>query len=273
MIRSRLLIATFLIVVAAATGGQSLLDDPEYRELVTRASELKEAAQVALDEGRYDEAIAYSRESEAIAEQAESYAEQRVLAFRANGWVNRARQRIRYAESIDAVVHFTEEWDTATRHMADAQSAFDTANWLSAIESARLVIAALEDIRPVRTAGPPRPAPAPASRAAPATRPSAEPRAEPDPRPAQEAPPGGEATLPRYYVVRYIPERRDSFWRIAEYDFVYGNPWLWPELYEANRDKLPDPDNPDWIEPGIVIEIPSIDGEHRTGIWNPDDLP
>jgi nucleoid-associated protein YgaU len=74
-------------------------------------------------------------------------------------------------------------------------------------------------------------------------------------------------------VVRLIPERRDCFWRIAEYDFVYGDPWQWRELYEANRDKLPDPNNPDLMLPGMVIEIPSLDGETRSGFWNPEDLP
>ena len=75
--------------------------------------------------------------------------------------------------------------------------------------------------------------------------------------------------LPRYYVVRLITDRRDCFWRIAEYDFVYGDPWQWRVLYEANRDKIPDSDNPDWIEPGTILEIPSIAGEHREGTWDP----
>ncbi len=277
MIGRYAVLTALIIAMAAAAGAQSLLDDPGYRELETRASELKAAAQVALDEGRYDEAIAYSREAEAVAERAEEYAQQRVLAFRANGWVNRARQRVRYAESADAATHYTDAWDTATRHMADAQAAFDTGNWVSAIESAQLVMAALEDVRPVRTATESRPAPAP--RAQPAPRPAAEPRAEresspeADRRPAQDPGTGGEASLPRFYVVRYIPERRDSFWRIAEYDFVYGDPWKWPVLYEANRDTLPDPGNPDLIEPGMIIEIPSIAGEARAGTWNPEDRP
>ena len=70
-------------------------------------------------------------------------------------------------------------------------------------------------------------------------------------------------------MVRLIPERRDCFWRIAEYDFVYGDPWLWRVLYEANKHKLPDPNNPDWMEPGMIIEIPSIAGELRDGTWDP----
>ena len=37
------------------------------------------------------------------------------------------------------------------------------------------------------------------------------------------------------YTVRLIPERRDCLWRIAEYDFIYGNPFLWPKIWIRNR--------------------------------------
>jgi nucleoid-associated protein YgaU len=79
-----------------------------------------------------------------------------------------------------------------------------------------------------------------------------------------------EDVKPKYYTVRLIPERRDCFWRIAEYDFVYGDPWKWKRLYRANKEKLPDPENPDWIEPGIVLEIPSLPGETRSGMYEPE---
>jgi nucleoid-associated protein YgaU len=40
---------------------------------------------------------------------------------------------------------------------------------------------------------------------------------------------------PKYYTVRLIPARRDCLWRIAEYPFVYNNPYKWTVLYEANK--------------------------------------
>ena len=43
------------------------------------------------------------------------------------------------------------------------------------------------------------------------------------------------------YEVRLIPERRDSLWRIAEYSFVYNDPWKWTLLYEANKDRIKNP--------------------------------
>ncbi len=75
--------------------------------------------------------------------------------------------------------------------------------------------------------------------------------------------------LPRYYTVRLIPERRDCLWRIAEYPFVYGDPWQWRLLYDANKAALVNPNDPDLVLPGQVLEIPSIRGETRSGTWDP----
>lgn len=55
------------------------------------------------------------------------------------------------------------------------------------------------------------------------------------------------------YTVRLVPERRESLWRIAEYDFIYGNPWLWPKIWHRNRKLIQDPD---LIFPGWQLYIP-----------------
>ncbi|GHU81731.1 hypothetical protein FACS189468_4890 [Spirochaetia bacterium] len=65
---------------------------------------------------------------------------------------------------------------------------------------------------------------------------------------------GPEAT----YVVKHNPVHRDSLWRIAGYDFIYGDSTQWRRLYNANRDTFPDPDNPDLIVPGQVLRIPAL---------------
>ncbi|MCA1753484.1 MAG: LysM peptidoglycan-binding domain-containing protein [Spirochaeta sp.] len=80
---------------------------------------------------------------------------------------------------------------------------------------------------------------------------------------------GDEDVLPQYYTVRRIPEKRDSFWRIAEYDFVYDDGFEWQRLYEANKDVIQDPDNPRLIQPGQRLRIPERDGETRRGEWQP----
>ncbi len=78
------------------------------------------------------------------------------------------------------------------------------------------------------------------------------------------------APLPATYVVRLIPQRRDCLWRIAEYAFIYNNPYKWPVLYQANKATFKDPSNPDLIFPGQVLKIPSIKGETRDGVWDPN---
>jgi hypothetical protein len=74
---------------------------------------------------------------------------------------------------------------------------------------------------------------------------------------------------PEYYTVRLIPGRRDCLWRIAGYDFVYGDPWKWRLLYNENKDLLPNPANPRLIEPGTRLRIPSLEGEKRAGDYQP----
>jgi nucleoid-associated protein YgaU len=77
------------------------------------------------------------------------------------------------------------------------------------------------------------------------------------------------SVLPKYYKVRFIPRKRDCFWRIAEYKFVYNDPWKWKLLYDANKAKLKNPNNPHLIFPGQVFIIPSINGEYREGVYDP----
>jgi nucleoid-associated protein YgaU len=57
------------------------------------------------------------------------------------------------------------------------------------------------------------------------------------------------------YTVRLIPERRDCLWRIAEYDFIYDDPFLWPKIWRRNRDLI---QNPDLIHPGWQLIIPAL---------------
>ena len=81
---------------------------------------------------------------------------------------------------------------------------------------------------------------------------------------------GGASTLPAQYTVRTWANERDCLWNIAGYSWVYGDPRRWTDLYNANRARLPDPSNPDLILPGMVLDIPSIRGETRQGMWDPN---
>lgn len=81
---------------------------------------------------------------------------------------------------------------------------------------------------------------------------------------------GKVTVLPQYYVVvRRVP-LTDALWRIAGYSYIYNNPIEWYRIYEANRNVLRDPNNPDLILPGQRLIIPSLNGEERSGQYNPD---
>jgi len=75
--------------------------------------------------------------------------------------------------------------------------------------------------------------------------------------------------LARQYTVRTWRVERDCLWTIAGYPWVFGDPWKWRELYNANKDKMPEPANPDLVLPGMVLDIPSIQGETRQGMYRP----
>jgi hypothetical protein len=77
-----------------------------------------------------------------------------------------------------------------------------------------------------------------------------------------------EGILPAHYIVREWATFRDCLWNIAGYPWVYGDPYKWTVLFNANKSKMPDPNNPNWIEPGMVLDIPSVRGEVRQGTWN-----
>ena len=56
-------------------------------------------------------------------------------------------------------------------------------------------------------------------------------------------------SLPKSYVVR----KGDTLWGISSKDYIYGDPWQWPLIYKANRDKIK---NPHLIYPNERLRIP-----------------
>ncbi|MCI6799205.1 MAG: hypothetical protein MR970_07080 [Spirochaetia bacterium] len=76
--------------------------------------------------------------------------------------------------------------------------------------------------------------------------------------------------LPQYYVVRPWAETKDCYWNISGRKYVYNNPLLWENLYQKNKSKMPKPNDPNLILPGMKMEIPSLTGEYREGTYNPD---
>ncbi len=75
--------------------------------------------------------------------------------------------------------------------------------------------------------------------------------------------------LPQFYIVRPWEETKDCYWNISGRSYVYDNPLLWENLYQANKANMPKPNDPNLIMPGMKMEIPSITGEYREGVYNP----
>ena len=61
--------------------------------------------------------------------------------------------------------------------------------------------------------------------------------------------PEEEAPLARTHVVK----SGECLWWIAEYEDIYNDPFMWPLIYDANRDRI---DTPDRIDLGQTFRIP-----------------
>ena len=58
---------------------------------------------------------------------------------------------------------------------------------------------------------------------------------------------------PSVYTVGTWAKDRDCLWNIAKKQAVYSDVWLWPKIWEDNRDQIKDPD---LIYPGEKLQIP-----------------
>ncbi len=65
------------------------------------------------------------------------------------------------------------------------------------------------------------------------------------------------------YTVGTWSRDRDCLWNIAKKRDIYDNAWLWPRIWQANRDKIRDPDI---IHPGQRLQVPPKgDGRMTSG--------
>ena len=148
--------------------------------------------------------------------------------YRANGYLSTAKDRVAYAKSIDADVHYKDAYNKAVTDVADSKTALDDKDYPKSIDLSKSALAALKTS--------PRSWPRPAGRDA-------------------ASPPRQSCPAAVLHVRLRLP-LRDCFWRIAAYPFVYNNPWKWRLLYNANKDMLENPSNPDLIEVGMRFVIP-----------------
>ena len=189
-----------------------------------------ELARRAYSEGDYDASIEYSRLAEENAQKSADYIQYMLARVEAEQAMNRARTRYTWAKNNKAEEKYPEAFKTATEALQAGNTAFGNKDFDVAVVCAKKVLDALAVVT------------------------------------------GDEssfATLPAQYRIRTWRGERDCLWNIAKDKAIYDNPYLWRKLYEANKNKLPDPNNPDWVEPGIILTIPSLRGEKRDGMYDP----
>ena len=57
----------------------------------------------------------------------------------------------------------------------------------------------------------------------------------------------------KVYTVGTWSRNRDCLWNISKKQDIYNNAWLWPKIWQGNRDQIRDPDI---IKPGQKLKIP-----------------
>ena len=197
---------------------------------------LKQAnlARLAYMEGDYDASIRYSEEAIRYANLSDEYVLYRLRMFETDKAILAAANRITYAISINAAFRFPDEFSAAQAAYAEARSFRAAERWDDAIDAANRVLAILAVLD-----------------------------REID---------GRTGPFPAQYTVRVWESYKDCLWNIAAQSWVYNDPHKWELLYNANKSKMPRSGNPDLIYPGMILDIPSIKGEVRQGMWNPNTM-
>jgi nucleoid-associated protein YgaU len=62
------------------------------------------------------------------------------------------------------------------------------------------------------------------------------------------------SSLEKTYVVGTWKKNRDCLWNISKKKDIYNNPFMWPKIWQGNRDQIKDPDI---IRKGQKLKIPT----------------
>ncbi len=227
------------------------------------AKEYTVKAERALDAGEYVLAEDYAEKAKENADLSDEYIRRMLAKESAEKDIAEAKDRIGYVESIDGDKDYPDEYEAATQSLSEAESAYSDEDWEEASKDARDAIAALSGIKDKEIAE------TETSEASDSEIAENESDEKEETEEVAETETEGDV-LPKYYIVRSWKSDKDCFWNISALPAVYNNPYLWKHLYDANKDALPDPKNPNLIEPGMKIEIPSLSGEEREGEYDPN---
>jgi len=205
-------------------------------EYYLRSLQLNRLALETYEYGDYDASTGFAQEAIRYAELSDEYVSVQLIA--------EAKRLLAWADKNNIAAKFPNNYNEGKTQYENAVDAHSNENWNEAIDAA---IKSIEIFAAFESGGKP-----PAIINTAVSKPAA-----------------STGPLARQYTVRTWRVERDCLWTIAGYPWVYGDPWKWKQLYDANKDKMPEPANPDLIVPGMVLDIPSIQGETRQGMWTP----
>jgi len=191
---------------------------------------LTKLAQETYDYGDYDTSTAFAEEAVRNAKLSDEYIAIQLKIKEADDAIAAAKKRLDWAASHNAAKRYPIEYNQSKSYYDDSVAARKNEQWDDAIEAANRVI---ELLAYMEGEGP--------------------------------APVGTAAPLPKQYTVRTWAAFKDCLWNIAGYPWVYGDSFKWRTLYDANKSQISDPNI---IEPGMVLDIPSVKGETREGMWD-----
>ena len=209
-----------------ALGYVNLLVNNEY---LLENARLIALAEQCIAQGKYDDAVKFATEAIKFADMSDEYVSSQRRMREVDEAIAAAQARIEWAQKIGAPSRHAEIYGRAETSMGEALGYREEEKWDNALGSARNVLALLSEFPE-------------------------------DPG----APKNG--VLPAQYLVRSWFTTKDCLWNIAAKPEIYGDPWQWRRIYNANIDKMPKRDDPDLIHPGMILDIPSIRGEVRAGI-------
>jgi len=192
---------------------------------------LNNLARLAYAEGNYMASIQFSEEAVRFANLSDAYVLLRLRILECDNAIAAARRRLDFAAAVNAPVRYPNEYVLAQVAFGEALTSRTEERWDDGIAAANRVLALLAHV--------------------------------------EEMPAVAVHALPSQLTVRSWVTYGDSLWDIAGRPWVYNDPWQWRRLFEANRDRMPDRNNPDLIHPGMILEIPPIRGEVRQGMWEP----
>ena len=270
-----LLVTSVVFVFSQEIIPASVRDNQYYNESLR----LNNLARLAFSDGDYEASTRYAEEAIRHAYLSDEYVLAQIKIVETDRAIDSARQRLDYAASVNAASRYPTEYNRAQAAYNDARSFRLAEDWDGAIDAANRVIVALSGIDySTLAATTTNPAPATTTTTTPAAvvqptpppAPATTPTPTPSTTPTVTPPPvtTTQVSLPAQYTVRTWESVRDCLWNIAGYPWAYNDPYKWTVLYEANRSRMPEPNNADLIEPGFILNIPSIGGEYRQGMWD-----